>query len=103
MCTLHQAGSTQLLQRGAAGVHACAQSRAGLAARDPLHWLRYFPPMAQRDMTALGCGVDWRRAFITTDVNPFYDGFVQWQFRTLRKQARPAPPPTPRAIHVSCR
>lgn len=55
-----------------------------------MHWLRYFPPMARRDMAALGCGVDWRRAFITTDVNPFYDGFVQWQFRTLRKQARPS-------------
>ena len=37
----------------------------------------------------MGCGVDWRRSFITTDVNPFYDGFIQWQFRTLRKQARP--------------
>ena len=45
--------------------------------------------MAQRDITAMGCGVDWRRSFITTDVNPFYDGFIQWQFRTLRKQARP--------------
>ena len=54
--------------------------------RDPLHWLRYFPPMARRDITAMGCGVDWRRSFITTDVNPFYDGFIQWQFRTLRKQ-----------------
>ena len=57
--------------------------------RDPLHWLRYFPPMARRDIMAMGCGVDWRRSFITTDVNPFYDGFIQWQFRTLRKQARP--------------
>ena len=45
--------------------------------------------MARRDITAMGCGVDWRRSFITTDVNPFYDGFIQWQFRTLRKQARP--------------
>ncbi|KAK9826880.1 hypothetical protein WJX81_003148 [Elliptochloris bilobata] len=56
--------------------------------RDPMHWLRYFPPMARRDITAMGCGVDWRRAFITTDVNPFYDGFIQWQFRTLRKQGK---------------
>ena len=36
----------------------------------------------------MGCGVDWRRSFITTDVNPFYDGFIQWQFRTLCKQVQ---------------
>ena len=29
--------------------------------------------------------VDWRRSFITTDVNPFYDSFVRWQFHCLRK------------------
>lgn len=37
-------------------------------------------------MRAMGCGVDWRRAFITTDMNPFYDSFVRWQFWTLYKQ-----------------
>ena len=55
---------------------------------DSRHWLNYFPPLAQRDLTAMGCGVDWRRSFITTDVNPFYDMFVRWQFNTLRKQAK---------------
>lgn len=28
---------------------------------DPLHWLTYFPPLAMRDIKAMGCGVDWRR------------------------------------------
>ena len=28
--------------------------------------------------------VDWRRSFITTDANPFYDSFVRWQFLTLK-------------------
>lgn len=28
--------------------------------------------------------MDWRRAFITTDVNPYYDSFVRWQFRKLK-------------------
>jgi len=42
--------------------------------------------MAERDMRAMGCGVDWRRAFITTDMNPYYDSFVRWQFWTLYKQ-----------------
>jgi len=29
--------------------------------------------------------VDWRRSFITTDVNPYYDSFVRWQFNTLNQ------------------
>jgi hypothetical protein len=56
------------------------------APRDSAHWLRFFPPLAERDMRAMGCGVDWRRAFITTDMNPFYDSFVRWQFWTLYKK-----------------
>ena len=52
---------------------------------DSMHWLNYFPPLAKRDVALLGCQVDWRRSFITTDVNPFYDSFVRWQFNTLKK------------------
>ncbi|CAH8449805.1 unnamed protein product [Heterobilharzia americana] len=32
--------------------------------------------------------VDWRRSFITTDINPYYDSFVRWQFLTLKKQGK---------------
>jgi leucyl-tRNA synthetase len=28
--------------------------------------------------------VDWRRTFITTNENPFFDSFVRWQFLRLR-------------------
>lgn len=28
--------------------------------------------------------VDWRRTFITTDSNPYFDSFVRWQFMRLR-------------------
>ncbi|EFJ52544.1 hypothetical protein VOLCADRAFT_103034 [Volvox carteri f. nagariensis] len=56
--------------------------------RDSGHWLNFFPPLAQRDITAMGCGVDWRRAFITTDVNPYYDSFVAWQFWTLYRAGK---------------
>eukprot|EP00300_Choanocystis_sp_HF-7_P022239 c2141_g1_i1.p1 GENE.c2141_g1_i1~~c2141_g1_i1.p1 ORF type:complete len:1094 (+),score=322.21 c2141_g1_i1:39-3284(+) len=52
---------------------------------DPNKWLTYFPPVGQEDVTSLGCRVDWRRSFITTDVNPYYDAFIKWQFNTLRK------------------
>ncbi len=37
----------------------------------------------------MGCGVDWRRSFITTDVNPYYDSFIRWQFEVLRRQVLP--------------
>lgn len=50
---------------------------------DPLHWLYYFPPMAIKDLKALGIKNDWRRSFITTDVNPYYDSFIRWQFNKL--------------------
>ena len=30
--------------------------------------------------------VDWRRTFITTDANPFYDSFVRWQFIRLKER-----------------
>lgn len=30
--------------------------------------------------------VDWRRTFITTDANPFFDSFVRWQFIRLKER-----------------
>jgi hypothetical protein len=36
------------------------------------------------DAAGLLWQVDWRRSFITTDHNSFYDSFVRWQFNTLR-------------------
>ena len=30
--------------------------------------------------------VDWRRSFITTDANPYYDSFVRWQFVRLKER-----------------
>ncbi|KEP61492.1 UNVERIFIED_CONTAM: leucyl-tRNA synthetase [Hammondia hammondi] len=55
---------------------------------DAQHWLRYFPPLAKRDVTRMGFGIDWRRSFVTTDVNPFYDAFIRWQFNTLMKRGK---------------
>jgi leucyl-tRNA synthetase len=56
--------------------------------RDPRHWLQYFPPLGKADLEQFGAAVDWRRSFITTDVNPYYDRFIQWQFRRLKAQDR---------------
>ncbi|CAO2161754.1 unnamed protein product [Urochloa humidicola] len=56
--------------------------------QDPYHWLTYFPPLAKEDLKAFGLGCDWRRSFITTDMNPFYDAFVGWQMRKLKKMGK---------------
>ncbi|KAK7097865.1 leucine--tRNA ligase, cytoplasmic-like [Littorina saxatilis] len=53
---------------------------------DPAHWLKYFPPLAQSDLQKMGAKVDWRRSFITTDANPYYDSFVRWQFIRLKER-----------------
>ncbi|MCO5579420.1 hypothetical protein L7F22_033275 [Adiantum nelumboides] len=55
---------------------------------DPAYWLTYFPAIAVDDLKAFGAGVDWRRSFITTELNPFFDSFVRWQFRALKKQQK---------------
>ena len=52
---------------------------------DPDHWLKYFPPLGKTDLDRFGLGVDWRRSFITTDRNPYYDSFVRWQLNTLKE------------------
>eukprot|EP00268_Persea_americana_P036135 TRINITY_DN3560_c0_g1_i1.p1 TRINITY_DN3560_c0_g1~~TRINITY_DN3560_c0_g1_i1.p1 ORF type:complete len:1141 (-),score=255.15 TRINITY_DN3560_c0_g1_i1:202-3495(-) len=56
--------------------------------QDPYHWLTYFPPLAKEDLKAFGLGCDWRRSFITTDMNPFYDSFVKWQMRKLKAMGK---------------
>ncbi|XP_050548694.1 leucine--tRNA ligase, cytoplasmic isoform X2 [Daktulosphaira vitifoliae] len=53
---------------------------------NPLTWLNYFPPLAVQDLKSIGLHVDWRRTFITTDENPFFDSFVRWQFLRLREK-----------------
>ncbi|KDD73754.1 hypothetical protein H632_c1866p0, partial [Helicosporidium sp. ATCC 50920] len=55
---------------------------------DAQHWLRFFPPLAVRDLDGMGCGIDWRRSFVTTDLNPYYDSFVRWQFLALRERGK---------------
>lgn len=51
---------------------------------DPLKWLEYFPPYGASDLQAFGSAIDWRRSFITTSVNPYYDAFIRWQFNRLK-------------------
>lgn len=53
---------------------------------DPVYWTEFFPGEGKRDLKHLGIGVDWRRTFKTTSLNPHYDRFVQWQFRKLKEK-----------------
>lgn len=53
---------------------------------DESYWLEYFPPRAVDDLKRMGIHVDWRRKFITTDANPFYDSFIRWQFYHLKER-----------------
>ena len=52
---------------------------------DPQHWLEFFPPLCRRDLTGMGARIDWRRSFVTTDANPYYDTFVRWQMNRLKE------------------
>ena len=55
---------------------------------DPLKWLKFFPPFGATDLKAFGSGIDWRRSFITTSANPYYDAFIRWQFNRLKEGNR---------------
>ncbi|KAJ8123752.1 hypothetical protein ONZ43_g370 [Nemania bipapillata] len=52
---------------------------------DAYHWVHVFPAAGIRDASSLGLRVDWRRSFVTTDANPFYDSFVRWQMNRLKE------------------
>ena len=56
--------------------------------QDADHWLRYFPDYCVQDLKQFGCAIDFRRSFITTDRNPYYDKFIQWQFNTLHGKGK---------------
>jgi len=55
---------------------------------DPIKWLKYFPPFGASDLKSFGCAIDWRRSFITTAANPYYDTFIRWQFHRLKEGNR---------------
>ena len=56
--------------------------------QDPDYWLQYFPDYCVADLKQFGCCIDFRRSFITTDRNPYYDKFIEWQFNTLKAKGK---------------
>ena len=53
---------------------------------DANHWLGYFPPICEQDLNSFGARIDWRRKFVTTDANPYFDSFVRWQMIRLKQK-----------------
>jgi leucyl-tRNA synthetase len=53
---------------------------------DPLHWVRTFPKYCREALETFGANIDWRRSFITTDLNKYYDSFIRWQFNNLKRK-----------------
>ena len=52
---------------------------------DAHYWLKFFPPLCKDDLNNFGARIDWRRSFVTTDANPYYDAFVRWQMIRLKE------------------
>jgi len=52
------------------------------------HWLRFFPVLCREDLTKFGARIDWRRSFVTTPANPYYDSFVRWQMNRLHEMKK---------------
>lgn len=53
---------------------------------NPDYWLEYFPPRTLDTVKRLGCSIDDRRTFMTTDLNHNYSQFVLWQYDQLIKK-----------------
>ena len=52
---------------------------------DATYWPKFFPPICKDDLNNFGARIDWRRSFVTTDANPYYDAFVRWQMNRLNE------------------
>ena len=52
---------------------------------NPEFWLEYFPPYAKADLEKFGINCDFRRSFITTEKQKYYDKFVEWHMKKLKE------------------
>ncbi len=50
---------------------------------DPNNVAKYYASVISKDMTELGCSIDWRRDFTTGD--KIYNQFIKWQYSHLNK------------------
>lgn len=52
---------------------------------DPNKWIEYFPLKGLEHIKSFDLMVDTSRSFVTTDINKFYDSFIQYQFEKLSR------------------
>lgn len=54
---------------------------------DPTFWITYFSSMAMKDLMSFDQNlIDFSKSFYTTNLNPYYDKFIKWQYNILNKR-----------------
>jgi leucyl-tRNA synthetase len=55
---------------------------------DSKYWIEFFPELGKKDLMDFGLSADFSRSFVTTDIQQFYDKFVEWQFLKLKSEGK---------------
>ncbi len=50
---------------------------------DPFYVAKYYMKKTEETMKKAGLSIDWSRKFFTTDHNPQFNRFIEWQFKKL--------------------
>ncbi len=53
---------------------------------DPVYMANYYTREGKEAIRRIGFSVDWRREFHTTNLEPTYSRFIEWQYETLLKK-----------------
>ncbi len=51
---------------------------------DPVYMANHYTREGREAAKKIGFSIDWRREFHTTDLEPTYSRFIEWQYETLR-------------------
>ena len=55
---------------------------------DAIHWINFFPNLGMNDLKDFGLSADFTRSFVTTEIQKFYDKFIEWQFLKLKQEGK---------------
>ncbi len=53
---------------------------------DPKNIVFFWMKRWKEDLKMAGASIDWRRSFVTTEINPAYSRFIEWQYLKLREK-----------------
>ncbi|HEV8289349.1 MAG TPA: leucine--tRNA ligase [Candidatus Norongarragalinales archaeon] len=54
--------------------------------KGPEEVAKFFIAKWKKGLNSLGSSIDWTREFTTTQLNPTFSRFIEWQYNTLRKK-----------------